>query len=67
VPPAEAGRIFARFERGSSTGGEGGFGLGLAIGRELAERLGGRLELRDDGVPGAAFRLTLPLEDLHGA
>jgi signal transduction histidine kinase len=66
VPVAERERIFARFERGSSTGGEGGFGLGLAIGRELAERLGGRLELREVPGPGATFRLTLPLEDLGG-
>jgi len=67
VPPAERERIFQRFERGSATGGEGGFGLGLAIGRELAERLGGRLELRADRGPGARFRLTLPLEDLGAA
>jgi signal transduction histidine kinase len=48
VPGEERERIFERFQRGSSTGGEEGFGLGLAIGRELAERLGGRLELADD-------------------
>jgi signal transduction histidine kinase len=66
VPPGERERIFARFERGSSTGGEGGFGLGLAIGRELAERQGGRLELREPERPGATFRLTLPVEDLGG-
>ena len=67
VPPEERGRIFARFERGSSTGGEGGVGLGLAIGRELAERQGGRLELREPERSGARFRLTLPVEDLGGA
>ena len=53
---AERERIFERFQRGSSTGGEEGFGLGLAIGRELAERLGGRLELVDDGAPGRDVR-----------
>jgi signal transduction histidine kinase len=62
VPPGERERIFERFERGSSTGGEEGFGLGLAIGRELAERLGGRLDLVDDGRPGATFVLSLPIE-----
>jgi signal transduction histidine kinase len=63
VPPAERELVFHRFQRGSSTGGEGGFGLGLAIGRELAEKLGGSLTLRDlpDG-PGACFVLELAIE-----
>ncbi len=62
VPPAERGRIFERFERGSATGGEGGFGLGLAIGRELADKLGGSLMLDGTHSPGARFVLTLPIE-----
>lgn len=62
VAPEDRERIFERFERGRRSGGEGGFGLGLAIGRELAERQGGRLELRDDADGGGRFRLTLPLE-----
>jgi signal transduction histidine kinase len=63
VPPEERQLIFERFQRGSSTGGEEGFGLGLAIGRELAQRLGGQLELvEDDAVPGARFVLSLPIE-----
>jgi signal transduction histidine kinase len=63
VPPAERDLIFERFQRGSRTGGEGGFGLGLAIGRELARRLGGELELasQTEGA-GARFVLTLPIE-----
>ena len=59
VRPEERKLIFERFMRGSERGSEGGFGLGLAIGSELAERMGGRLELADSG-PGATFRLTLP-------
>jgi signal transduction histidine kinase len=51
VPREERERIFERFERGSTTGGRSGFGLGLAIGRELAQRMGGTLVLMDDGGP----------------
>jgi signal transduction histidine kinase len=58
VPPEDAGRIFERFERGAEAA-HVGFGLGLAIGRELARRMGGDLTL-DPGGPGARFRLTLP-------
>ena len=59
VRPDERDLIFQRFQRGSGRGPEGGFGLGLAIGSELAARMGGRLELTDV-TPGATFRLTLP-------
>lgn len=61
VPAKERQLIFERFQRGSTTGGRGGFGLGLAIGRELAARMGGALELAAGGPPGATFALRLPL------
>ncbi len=66
VAPSERSLIFERFQRGSSTGGRSGFGLGLAIGRELALRMGGALELLDAGGSGptrpggACFELRLP-------
>ena len=60
VHPAEREQIFERFQRGRSAAGEGGFGLGLAIGRELAERMGGSLALAGDEGPGTRFRLELP-------
>jgi signal transduction histidine kinase len=60
VPPEERELIFERFQRGSGTAGRAGFGLGLAIGRELAERMGGELVLADAGGPGAVFTLRLP-------
>jgi signal transduction histidine kinase len=68
VPPREREVIFERFQRGSTTAGEGGFGLGLAIGSELAQRLGGTLAYAaDDGRPGARFVLTLPIELPQGS
>jgi signal transduction histidine kinase len=62
VPPEDQERIFERFERGSTPSGEGGFGLGLAIGRELARRMGGELALDDGPGQGARFVLSLPID-----
>jgi len=59
VPPEDRNLIFERFQRGHATGGQAGFGLGLAIGRELAQRMGGELVLEDSEV-GAKFTLRLP-------
>jgi signal transduction histidine kinase len=53
--------IFERFQRGRDITGQAGFGLGLAIGRELAERMGGELGLDPSFGPGARFTLTLPV------
>jgi signal transduction histidine kinase len=62
VAPEDRERIFERFERGSAPSGAGGFGLGLAIGRELARRMGGELRHDDDAGPGARFVLELAIE-----
>jgi signal transduction histidine kinase len=59
VPGDERERIFERFARGDNGAGPG-FGLGLAIGRELAERMGGTLVIADDDSSGAVFVLRLP-------
>jgi signal transduction histidine kinase len=56
----ERDAIFERFHRGRDTAGQAGFGLGLAIGRELAERMGGELYLENNAVAGATFTLRLP-------
>ncbi len=69
VPDDERERIFKRFTRGRATAGAAGFGLGLAIGRELAIRMDGSLTLladdtspheRREGSLGACFALALP-------
>ncbi|MFL5830072.1 MAG: ATP-binding protein [Solirubrobacteraceae bacterium] len=60
VPPEERDLIFERFKRGRDTGGQAGFGLGLAIGRELAARMGGELVLEQQDGAGARFTLHLP-------
>ena len=61
--PADAERLFARFEQadGSLTRQHGGLGLGLAICRQLAERMGGTISAASDPGAGAVFTLLLPL------
>lgn len=67
IPADARKRIFLPFERAGSRVNEGasGTGLGLAISRELAERMGGRLELVPV-VAGAKFRLVIPFAGRRG-
>jgi signal transduction histidine kinase len=67
IPEEEREHIFERFHRGRDVGPQSGFGLGLAIGRELAERMGGALRLADADGPGACFELTLATAEPEGA
>jgi signal transduction histidine kinase len=68
VRPEDRELIFERFHRGSSPSGAAGFGLGLAIGRELAGRMGGTLELLPQAPgEGARFRLGLRIEMPSGS
>jgi signal transduction histidine kinase len=67
IPEEEREHIFERFHRGRDVGPESGFGLGLAIGRELAERMGGTLRLAGGDAPGACFELTLATAEPEGA
>jgi signal transduction histidine kinase len=67
IPPEEREHVFERFHRGRAAGSESGFGLGLAIGRELAERMGGALRLAEREPPGASFVLVLAAAEPEGA
>ena len=59
--PGIAAEIAPRLFDPFASGRVGGTGLGLAISRRIVERHGGTLELLEDGRPGAAFGLRLPL------
>ncbi|MEZ5797689.1 MAG: HAMP domain-containing sensor histidine kinase [Paracoccaceae bacterium] len=61
LPAGPPDEVFARFVRGSGRAetGSGGFGVGLALARWVAETSGGRLD-RLPG-PGCRLRLQLPL------
>jgi PAS domain S-box-containing protein len=58
---AEQARVFDKFYRaGPQLTRTGGTGLGLYISRELARRMGGRLDVRSESGSGATFILELP-------
>jgi two-component system OmpR family sensor kinase len=60
----ERARLFERFYRGREARREEGFGLGLALVREICGVLGGRVEVVGEG-PATVFQVTLPA-DLGG-
>jgi signal transduction histidine kinase len=59
IPHAKQGLIFEKFSRLSDTRAAGGAGLGLAICREVMDKLGGSISYLP-GQGGAAFRVVLP-------
>ena len=63
VPVHRRESIFEAFVQAdrSSSRRHGGAGLGLAISRQLAEAMGGSLNLLQSGPGGSTFRLVLPL------
>lgn len=59
IPAAGRDRLFDRFYRGSPEGE--GFGLGLAIVREVVRALGGTVEIDSPTAGGTVVRITLAL------
>jgi signal transduction histidine kinase len=57
LPDKARDNLFKPF---ASSGRVNGTGLGLVIAHELADAMGGRLELADTGASGTTFRLSLP-------
>ena len=62
IPPREIEKLFQRFSQvdGSSTRGQGGAGLGLAICKGLIEAMGGVVEARSTVGAGSVFSFSIP-------
>ncbi len=62
IPPEHLAHIFERFYRADAARdrGQGGYGLGLAIAKAIADAHGGRLTAASDAAEGTVFTLSLP-------
>jgi two-component system, OmpR family, phosphate regulon sensor histidine kinase PhoR len=63
IPPEELERVFERFYRADASRARatGGFGLGLAIVRDLVQAMGGVVTAESVVGQGSRFRVTLPV------
>ncbi|TKT76112.1 HAMP domain-containing sensor histidine kinase [Aquamicrobium sp. LC103] len=63
IPNGESARVFEPFYRPSGRGeAAGGWGLGLALVRQIAERHGGAVRYESPPDGGACFVVTLPVK-----
>ncbi len=60
IPPDQQARIFDKFVKATGNRRQGA-GLGLAICREIVERMGGTIRLESEPGRGSTFRFTVPV------
>jgi signal transduction histidine kinase len=64
VNPRYHHRLFNVFERAHQSPQYEGTGIGLAIVRKAAEKMGGKVGVVSDGVSGSSFWIELPAANL---
>jgi signal transduction histidine kinase len=60
IPHEEKARLFRPYARMSNAKGRDGLGLGLWVTRQLAEMMGGSVEVESEEGRGTVFSVTLP-------
>jgi signal transduction histidine kinase len=60
IGPEDAERVFDRFARSGETGNRRGFGLGLALVRDVVVRSGGTVSIESTSPAGTTFLVQLP-------
>lgn len=63
VPPDELETIFEPFYRGKKSGGQSGYGLGLAMTRRVIQAHGGKVTASNHAEGGLAIAIVLPVAD----
>ena len=68
ISPQNLGKLFGKFDQLDSSMSRrfGGTGLGLSICRQLAELMGGEIEVESQVGHGSRFTLRLPVEQVGG-
>jgi signal transduction histidine kinase len=64
IPPEQLPHVFERFQQ--SSGLRNGFGLGLAIAREIVLAHDGEIKVASEPGEGARFTVILPVENAKG-
>ncbi|HWY74705.1 MAG TPA: PAS domain S-box protein, partial [Verrucomicrobiae bacterium] len=63
IKPEHQRRLFGVFERVHQNPGYDGTGIGLAIVRKTAEKMGGSVGVESDGMTGSSFWIELPVAE----